>query len=134
MNRQPKIAILRWEEGLVPEGLMQLEALPGNSTNRNSYPFPVRLVHVPGACVETVITHPSEKLLEDMITICKKLQEEEGIRAIATSCGFNAIFQQKLAVATKMPIFSSALLQVPFVQNLIGRERTVAILTETSLR
>ena len=66
MNRQPKIAILRWEEGLVPEGLMQLEALPGNSTNRNSYPFPVRLVHVPGACVETVITHPSEKLLEDM--------------------------------------------------------------------
>lgn len=129
MNRQPKIAILRWEEGLVPEGLMQLEALPGNSTNRNSYPFPVRLVHVPGACVETVITHPSEKLLEDMITICKKLQEEEGIRAIATSCGFNAIFQQKLAVATKMPIFSSALLQVPLVQNLIGRERTVAILT-----
>ena len=75
MNRQPKIAILRWEEGLVPEGLMQLEALPGNSTNRNSYPFPVRLVHVPGACVETVITHPSEKLLEDMITICKKLQD-----------------------------------------------------------
>lgn len=129
MERKPKIAILRWEEGLVPEGLMQLEALPGNSTNRKSYPFPVRLIHVPGACVETVITHPSEELLARMIDICKKLRDEEGIRAISTSCGFNAIFQQRLAEETKMPIFSSSLLQVPFVQNMIGKSRTVAVLT-----
>lgn len=49
MERKPKIAILRWEEGLVPQGLMQLEELPGNSTNPKSYPFPVRMIHVPGA-------------------------------------------------------------------------------------
>lgn len=35
MERKPKIAILRWEEGLVPQGLMQLEELPGNSTIQN---------------------------------------------------------------------------------------------------
>ena len=108
MERKPKIAILRWEEGLVPQGLMQLEELPGNSTNPKSYPFPVRMIHVPGACVETVITHPSQELLENMISICKKLRDEEGILAISTSCGFNAVFQQKLAEGTKMPIFSAA--------------------------
>ena len=53
-NNKPKIAILRWEKGMVPKGLIQLEVLPGNSTNPNTYPFPVRFVEVPGACAETV--------------------------------------------------------------------------------
>ena len=60
---QPVIAILRWESGHVPAGLMQLEQMPGNSTNPRSYPFPVKLVEVKGANVETVITHPSQTLL-----------------------------------------------------------------------
>ncbi len=129
MKRNPKIAILRWEQGLVPEGLKQLDALPGNSTNPASYPFPVRLVPVDGACVETVITNPSQKLLEDMIAISKKLIAEEGIKGIATSCGFNAVFQKQMAEALDVPVFSSSLMQVPFVQNVIGRDKTVAVIT-----
>ena len=93
-NNKPKIAILRWEKGMVPKGLIQLEALPGNSTNPNTYPFPVRFVEVPGACAETVITHPDEKVLQSMTQICKTL-EKDGIKLIATSCGFNAVFQQR---------------------------------------
>ena len=64
--KNPSIAILRWESGHVPAGLLQLEQMPGNSTNPASYPFPVRLVEVKGANVETVITHPSQTLLADM--------------------------------------------------------------------
>ncbi len=127
-KQKPKIAILRWEEGQVPMGLLQLEHLPGNSTNPASYPFSVRMVHVEGACVETVITHPSQKLLEDMIAISKKLVEEEGIEAITTSCGFNAIFQKGLSEALPVPVFTSALLQVPLMQHLIGN-RAIGILT-----
>ena len=56
MERKPKIAILRWEEGLVPQGLMQLEELPGNSTNPKSYPFPVRMIHVPGVTCQEAHT------------------------------------------------------------------------------
>ena len=129
MNENAKIAILRWEQGLVPEGLMQLEAMPGNSTNPKTFPFPVKLVEVPGACVETVITHPSQKLLEDMIQISKDLVEKDGIQAITTSCGFNAIFQKALADALDVPVLTSSLLQVPYVQNLIGRDKTVAVIT-----
>lgn len=128
MENKPKIAILRWESGHVPEGLMQLETMPGNSTNLKSYPFPVKLVEVKGANVETVITHPSQKLLADMIQISKELQSE-GIRAITTSCGFNAIFQKSLAEALDIPVFTSALLQVPFVQNLIGKNKAVGVIT-----
>ena len=76
MNQSPKIAILRWESGFVPQGLMQLETMAGNSTNPASYPFPVRLVEVKGACEETVITHPSRDLLQSMIAICRQLKEE----------------------------------------------------------
>ena len=103
-----KIAILRWESGHVPQGLMQLEQLPGNSTNLASYPFPVKLVEVKGANTDTVILHPSQKLLEDMIQLAKEL-EKEGVRAITTSCGFNAIFQEALANAVDIPVFTSSL-------------------------
>jgi hypothetical protein len=61
MEKTPKILILRWEAGHVPEGLMQLETMPGNSTNPLSYPFPVQMVHVKGANVQTVITHPARR-------------------------------------------------------------------------
>ncbi len=129
MEKKPKIAILRWEQGLVPTGLMQLEALAGNSTNLASYPFPVKLVEVKGACTETVITHPSKQLLVDMIEISKKLIEEEGIKAISASCGFNAIFQKEMADALDVPVFLSSILQVPYVKNLIGKDKAIGVLT-----
>lgn len=128
MDKVTKISILKWEEGLVPMGLMQLESLVGNSTNPNSYTFPVKFVPVPGACTETIIISPSREVLERMIQIGKEL-EQEGIKAISTSCGFNAIFQQELANALSIPVFSSALLQVPFVQNIVGRKNGVVVLT-----
>ena len=128
MNRSPKIAILRWESGFVPQGLMQLETMAGNSTNPASYPFPVRLVEVKGACVETVITHPSKELLQRMTAICRQLKEE-GIQAVTTSCGFNAIFQKELADNAGIPVFTSALLQVPFAQAMVGRNHSVGVIT-----
>ena len=127
-KESPKIAILRWESGHVPEGLLQLERMAGNSTNRDSYPFPVRLAEVKGANAETVIIHPSREILERMIALVKEL-EQEGIRAVTTSCGFNAVFQKELADASNIPVFTSALLQVPFAQAIIGRNRSVGIIT-----
>ena len=129
MENRPIIAILRWEQGLVPEGLLQLEAMPGNSTNPDTYPFPIKMVEVSSACVETVITNPSQKLLQDMVSIVKELKEKDGIRAVTTSCGFNAIFQRQLADSVDIPVLTSSLLQVPFVHNLIGKEKSIGIIT-----
>ena len=124
----PKIAILCWEAGHVPRGLMQLESLIGNSTNLDTYPFPVRICRIEGANVETVLENPSKIVLERMIEESKKLIDE-GIRAITTSCGFNAIFQNELTAALSVPIFTSSLLQVPFVHKILAPGRRIAVIT-----
>lgn len=128
MANNAKIGILRWEGGHVPQGLMQLEQLKGNSTNPESYPFPVDMREVKGACTETIITHPSQEVMNRMIEIGKEMQKD-GVKAITGSCGFNAIFQKEIAAALDVPVFMSSLLQVPFVANIIGKENTVAIMT-----
>ena len=126
--KEARIAILRWQSGQVPEGLMQLGNLRGNSTNPESYPFPVEMVEVPGANLDSVILHPSKTLLENMIRQVKRL-EEDGVTAVSTSCGFNAVFQEALADAVDIPVFTSSLLQVPFAQRIIGSSHAVAVIT-----
>ncbi len=129
VNQEPcKIAILCWEAGHVPRGLVQLESLTGNSTNPNSYPFPVRFCRIKGANIETVLENPSRDVLKNMIEESKKLISE-GIAAITTSCGFNAIFHKELTEALDVPVFTSSLLQVPFVHGIISPSKTVAIIT-----
>ena len=41
MSSKPKIAILCWERGTVPAGLMQMEEQLGNSTNLKTIHFPL---------------------------------------------------------------------------------------------
>ena len=55
--------------------------------------------------------------------------ERQGIRAITTSCGFNAVFQRELADAVRVPVFTSSLMQVPLVQRMLGNQRTVGVIT-----
>ena len=125
---KPRIAILCWEAGHVPRGLMQLESLVGNSTNLDTYPFPVRICRIEGANVETVLENPSKVILGRMIDESKKLIGE-GIRAITTSCGFNAIFQNELTATLSVPVFTSSLLQVPFVHKILSPGKRIAVIT-----
>ncbi|MBC7704337.1 MAG: aspartate/glutamate racemase family protein [Rhodoferax sp.] len=124
----PKIGILCWETGHVPRGLMQLESLVGNSTNPASYKYPVRLKPVLGANVHTVLEKPDRQVLARMITDAKDMASD-GILAITTSCGFNAIFQEELATAVGLPVFTSSLLQVPFVQCMLGPASQICVVT-----
>lgn len=122
------LGILCWEAGAMPRGLAQLESLVGNSTNPASYSFPVWMYRVQGANIHTILENPSPKALEAMIAAGKEMAAG-GVRAITTSCGFNAIFQKELAAALPVPVFTSSLLQVPFVQRIIGATAKVCIIT-----
>lgn len=126
-----KIAILCWELGQVPKGLMQLESLVGNSTNLASYDYPVQLHRVAGANVHTILENPSQIVLNTMIKDAQQLASE-GIKAITTSCGFNAIFQAQLAQQAGIPVFTSSLLQVPLARQIIGPDAEIAIVTAQS--
>lgn len=128
MQEKPKIALLRWEAGQVCEALLTLETLPGNSTNPASYPFDVDLVYVNGANEDTVEVNPCQELLDEYIRVCKELAAQ-GVKAITTSCGFNAYYQEALAAAVPEVVFTSSLLQVPFAQTIVGSKGKVAILT-----
>jgi len=127
-TQAPKIGMLCWETGQVPKGLLQLETLVGNSTNPASYAFPVRFHPVAGANVHSILENPDPAVLRTMIADARTLASQ-GIKAITTSCGFNAIFQQELAEAVSVPVFTSSLLQVPFVKRIHGPKSEICILT-----
>ena len=124
----PLIGILCWEEGCIPRGLVQLEKLPGNSTNPETFEFPVKYCRIKGANIHTILENPCQNILQSMIDETRKM-EEQGIRAITTSCGFNAVFQRELADSVSVPVFTSSLMQIPLVQNMLGKQQTVGVIT-----
>ena len=124
----PLIGILCWEEEGCPRGLEQLEELPGNSTNPKTFKFPVKYSRVKGANIHTILEKPSQSALRAMIMEAR-LMEEEGIRAISTSCGFNALFQGELADSVGVPVFTSSLMQIPLIQKMLKKVQTIGVIT-----
>jgi len=127
-SQMSSIAILCWEEGCIPQGLQQLESLRGNSTNPDTFQFPVKYSRIKGANVHTILESPCQNVLQSMIHEVKNL-EKQGIKAITTSCGFNAIFQKELADAVDIPVFTSSLMQVPLVKHMLGKQKTLGVIT-----
>ena len=123
----PLIGILCWEAGH-KDTLSPFEQMTGNVANPNTFDFPVRYTRVKGAYYQTVVVQPSRQVLESMIQAAREL-EQEGIRAITTSCGFNAIFQRELANAVSVPVYASSLLQVPLVHRMLQEGQCVGIIT-----
>ena len=54
------------------------------------------------------------------------------MKAITTSCGFCAYYQPGLADRVPQVVFTSALMEVPFAQTIVGANRKVAIVTASS--
>jgi hypothetical protein len=123
----PFLGVLCWEEGGSPRGLEQLESLVGNSTNPATYSFPVIFRKVKGANYQSVVQSPEAGLIDTMVSEGEKMVAL-GVRAIITSCGFNALFQKELAQALPVPVFTSALMQIPFILASLG-EKKLAVIT-----
>ena len=123
----PLIGILGWEQGNA-DTLGQLEQIPGDIAHPHTFDFPVIYRRVDGACYETVVVRPNEGTLSANIAAARKLQAE-GVRAVMTNCGFNAVYQRQLADALDVPLFASSLLQVPLVWRMLARGKAVGVLT-----
>ena len=103
--------------------------IPGDVGNASSYRFPVRFKVVRGATVRRVVVEADKSLLGPFLKAAREL-EAEGVRAVTTSCGFLVLFQDELARALRIPVFTSSLLMIPLVYRLtMGR---VGILTANS--
>jgi Asp/Glu/hydantoin racemase len=103
--------------------------IPGDIGNASTFDFPVRLKVVKGASVSKVVKEGNLSLLEPFIAAAREL-ENEGVRAITTSCGFLVLFQDQLARAVNVPVFTSNLLVIPLVYKMTGRR--VGVITACS--
>jgi hypothetical protein len=115
-----------------PLGILMLEAkfprIPGDMGNAGTWPFPVMYRVVRGATPERVVLNAAAGLLDDFLTAAAELVHD-GAEAITTNCGFLSLFQAELAAHVRVPVATSALIQVPWVQALLPPGRRVGIIT-----
>jgi len=107
--------------------------LPGDVANASTYDFPVRLKVVKGVVDVPPPTQPGpfESYPHDVQQLVRAVEElnEEGVRAVVTACGFFSGVQGVLAQASKVPVFTSALMLVPIITQMIGAMRKLGVLT-----
>lgn len=103
--------------------------IPGDIGNATTFRYPVCYHVVEGASTDRIMAEePDPKLVEPFVEGARIL-EKTGVRVITTSCGFLGPFQPYLAEAVKIPVISTALVQVPAVSAMVGG-RKVAVLVE----
>jgi hypothetical protein len=115
-----------------PLGILMLDArfprIPGDMGNAQTWPFPVLYRVVKGATPERVVLDQAAELLTPFLDAAAELVSH-GAEAITTNCGFLSLFQGELAAHVRVPVATSALLQVPWVQAMLPPEQRVGIIT-----
>ena len=121
----------------IPIGILCLESycanVPGHIRNATTFNFPVYYNVVYGATPKRVVDEADEALLERFIEAAREL-EGEGVRAITSSCGFLVLFQRELADSVSIPVYTSSLIQIPMVNQMIRCDQKVGILTAKKSR
>jgi Asp/Glu/hydantoin racemase len=113
--------------------IMQHDGLiraPGDVGNLTTFSFPVTY-EIVDPIPDSVMKSP--ELIdhcEAYITAARRL-EDLGCKAIAAGCGFLALLQPVIAEAVSIPVFSSALIQVPLISIALGK-RPIGIITASS--
>jgi len=115
-------------------GILVLEttypAIPGNVANASTYQFPVRYKVLEGIPSDWWCDEEGASGRRQEIFVQKARElEKEGVRAITTGCGFFAKYQQATSETLTVPVFTSPLLLVPMVSQMIGKAKRVGIIT-----
>ena len=112
--------------------------IPGDVGNACSYDFPVRIKVVPGldGSPYPPIRGEDGELTQEVRIIVQavKEMEAEGVRAIALCCGFFSLIQDVVAEAVDIPVFSSPLLMIPPILRMLGKDKSVCVLTASKWR
>ena len=115
-----------------PLGILMLEArfprIPGDMGNGETWPFPVLFRVVRGASPEKVVLGGARGLLPDFVAAAKDLVAL-GAEGITTNCGFLSLFQAEMAAAVGVPVATSSLMQVSWVQATLPPGKRVGVLT-----
>ena len=115
-----------------PLGILMLDArfprIPGDMGNATTWPFPVLYRVVRGATPERVVLQGAQGLLPAFLDAAAELVAL-GAEALTTNCGFLSLFQAELAAHAGVPVMTSSLLQVPWVQATLPPGQRVGLVT-----
>ena len=115
-----------------PLGILMLEArfprIPGDMGNAGTWPFPVLYRVVRGASPRKVVLEGARGLLPRFIEAAQDLVNL-GAEAITTNCGFLSLFQKEIAAQAGVPVATSSLMQVPWVQATLPPGKRVGLVT-----
>ncbi len=113
-------------------GILMLEArfprIPGDMGNAGTWPFPVLYKVVRGASPKRVVTERAQGLLDNFLAAARELVEL-GADGITTNCGFLSLYQREIADHVGVPVATSSLMQVPFIQSVLPPGKQVVVLT-----
>jgi Asp/Glu/hydantoin racemase len=113
-------------------GILMLETrfprIPGDMGNGETWPFPVLYKVVPGASPRRVVCNRAEGLLDEFLAAVRELVRL-GADGITTTCGFLSLFQRELAAHVGVPVATSSLMQIPFVERILPPGQRVGVLT-----
>ncbi len=113
-------------------GILMLETrfprIPGDMGNAETWPFPVLYKVVPGASPQRVVGERAEGLLDQFLAAAEELVRL-GADGITTTCGFLSLYQRDLAAHVGVPVATSSLMQIPFIERVLPPGKRAGILT-----
>lgn len=113
-------------------GILMLEArfprIPGDMGNATTWPFPVLYRVVRGASPQRVVVEKAKGLLNAFLDAATELVEL-GADGITTNCGFLSLYQSELAAHVGVPVATSSLMQIPFLQSVLPPGKRVGVIT-----
>ena len=113
-------------------GILMLETkfprIPGDMGNGLTWPFPVLYKVVPGASPARVVFDKAEGLLAGFLDAAAELVRL-GADGITTTCGFLSLYQREIAEHVGVPVATSSLMQIPFIERILPPGKRVGVLT-----
>lgn len=115
--------------GIMMQGEVGWPRIPGDVGNAFSFDFPVKYKAIKGLGRKEIVTPNPSPQVETMLVNAAKELENDGVRAIVGGVGFMIIFQNELASAVNIPVFSSSLLLLPLISRTLGKNKRIGIIT-----
>ena len=124
---------------LFPDGFLgvvmldtRFPRLPGDVGHPDAFGVPTQRCIVKGAWPEKIVQSAAGlragRVVTPIVQLVRRL-EQDGAKAITTSCGFLVLLQKELQATVKVPVVTSSLLQLP---GLLKLHPKVGVLTISS--
>ena len=105
------------------------EPAPGDAAHPDSYCIETLHFRVDGLTFEMCQSGVMTEDVRDNFLDAVRWLEDQGVAGITGDCGFLMYFQDLARTATRLPIFLSSLIQLPFVTATLEDNAQVAIFT-----